>query len=334
MMTSRELVRRAIGFQRPERLPFTGAFARTDFSGDTVAVFPDFGFKFWLGGGGVDEWGCRWEVDPDQPNMGQVTNVVLGDLADYRSVRIPDVRDPACYRTWDEILSRAEREGKYVVVCNGFLLFDRAHQLHGFEDTLAAVAAEPETMQAFLRHLARYHLDTARYIHEHYAGRVHGYRGLDDWGTQTGPMISPASFAAVFQPVYSEIFDAVHRAGMDMWMHSCGQMLPLAPMLIEAGLDVLNPSQPNLYPVSKLADLRGRVCFDIHPDPQTTLPSGNRAAIASEIRELLAACCTEDGGAIEVALEQIWYDAGGISPAVGEYSHAEFRRLDPFVARN
>jgi hypothetical protein len=41
-MTSRELVRRAIRFQSPERLPFTGSMAETDFSGDTVAIFPIF----------------------------------------------------------------------------------------------------------------------------------------------------------------------------------------------------------------------------------------------------------------------------------------------------
>ena len=51
-MNSKELVRRAIHFEKPERLPFTGSMGETDFTGDTVAIFPELGQKWWLGGGG------------------------------------------------------------------------------------------------------------------------------------------------------------------------------------------------------------------------------------------------------------------------------------------
>jgi hypothetical protein len=46
MMNSKELVRRAINFEKPERLPFTGSMGETDFTGDTVAIFPEFGLKW------------------------------------------------------------------------------------------------------------------------------------------------------------------------------------------------------------------------------------------------------------------------------------------------
>ncbi len=44
-MNSKELVSRTIHFENPERLPFTGSMGETDFSGDTVAIFPEFGQK-------------------------------------------------------------------------------------------------------------------------------------------------------------------------------------------------------------------------------------------------------------------------------------------------
>ena len=114
-MTSRELVQRAIHFTGPARLPFTGSMGETDFSGDTVAIFPDFGTKWWLGSGGKDEWGSLWEVDPGHNDMGQVKNVVLEELADFAKLKIPDASDPRRYHGWEEILARAEREQKYVV---------------------------------------------------------------------------------------------------------------------------------------------------------------------------------------------------------------------------
>jgi hypothetical protein len=300
--------------------------AETDFSGDTVALFPDFGMKWWLGGGGTDEWGSRWEVDPDHRDMGQVKNVVLEHLADYAAVRVPDARDPRRYRHWADVLDRAEREQKYVVVCNGPYLFERVHFLHGFENTLVAIAEEPALMQRFVRHVARYHLDTVAYIAEHFPGRIHGYRGTDDWGSQTEALISPRGFDAVFAPVYTELFGRVRAAGMDGWLHSCGQILTLLPHLIRAGVQVVNLMQPSVFPVPRLAAFRGQVCFEVCADMQRTLPSGDPAAVAAEVQALLDACCTRDGGLIEVKLDQMVFDGCGIAPEIGACCHAEYRR--------
>jgi len=329
-MTSKELVQRAIHFKGPDRLPFTGNMMETDFCGDTVAIFPDFPNKWWLGTGGTDEWGCYWQLGPDGRDMGQVTNIVLEDIEDYASVAVPDAGDPKRYAAWEAVLDRAERERKYVVLCNGPYLFERAHFLHGFENTLMDILAEPEAVRAFLRHIARYHLDTIRYVEDHFQGRIHGYRGTDDWGTQSAAIISPKSFADVFQPVYDDIFRRVHEAGMDVWMHSCGRNLELIPLLIEAGVEVVNLMQPNLFPIPRLAELKGRICFEVCVDVQTTLPGGDREALAAEVQALLDACCAESGGLIVEYLDQTYEKTEGVSREIRDFCHEEYRRRDPF----
>lgn len=332
-MIPREVVRRAIRFQLPERLPFTGSMGETDFSGDTVAIFPDFGCRWWLGGGGRDEWGCDWVVTPGSKDMGQVKNCVLPDLAAAAALVVPDASDPRRYDGWEPILARAEHEGKYVVLCNGPLLFERAHFLHGFTETLMDIVAEPEAMRALLRRLAEYHLATIRYVQEHFPGRVHGYRGTDDWGTQTAPLISVRDFGAVFQPVYAEIFAAAHAAGMDTWMHSCGHNLELLPALRDTGLDVVNLLQPTIFPTPRLRAMRGRIAFEMVGDMQTTLPSGNREAITREIGEILDACCTDEGGLVVVRMDRMFLEADGILPEVGRFCEDAYRRLDPWARR-
>ncbi len=332
-MTSKELVKRAIQFKKPDRLPFTGSMGETDFTGDTVAIFPEFGLKWWLGGGGTDEWGSMWEIEPGSKDMGQVKNIVQENLEDYMSVAVPDAFDPKRYSGWDKILEKAELEGKYVVCCNGPLLFERAHFLHGFENTLMDIMAEPELMRAFLRRLGKYHLDTVAYINANFAGRIHGYRGTDDWGTQHSALISPEAFKDVFQPVYKEVFQAIHDAGMDAWMHSCGQIYDIIPLLIEAGLDVIKLMQPNVFPIEKLAGLKGRICFEICADAQNTLLSGDRKLLEAEIRRIISACCSERGGLIEVKLDTMYYEGDGVSRDVGEFCHAKYREIDPFKER-
>ena len=330
-MTSLERVRAAIHFGTPDRLPFTGAVMTTDFTGDTVSVFVETPFKYWLGGGGTDEWGCRWEVDPAHPNMGQVKGRVLEDLARFADVARPDASDPARYDHLEPILDRADREQRYVVMCNGSLVFERMHFLYGFEPTLVAVMAEPDRARAFARHIAGYHIDTIRYLNRRFPGRIHGYRGTDDWGTQLAPIASPHAFADVFQPVYAEIFDACHQAGMDAWMHSCGQIVPLVDHLIDAGLDVLQASQPSLYPMTAMKPFAGRLAFEMFGDLQTTAIVGDPDAIRDEVRQIIDATCTSRGGLVVMPLDEAAVAANELDPAVAARYDRLFRQCDPFI---
>ncbi len=333
-MTSKELVTRTIHFEGPERLPFTGSMAETDFSGDTVAIFPDVGMKWWLGGGGTDEWGTYWEVRQGHRDMGQTRNMVLDDLENLMALKIPDALAPSRYSGWVDVLRHAEEENKYVVCCNGPCLFERAHFLHGFENTLVDIMTRPEITIDFLRHIGRYHLDTIRYISDNFPGRIHGYRCTDDWGTQNSGMISPSLFRKIFQPVYRDIFDCAHKAGIDVWMHSCGQIYEIIPLLMEAGMDVINLMQPNIFPIENLSVFRGKLCFEMCADAQTTLVEGNKKILADEIQRLLDACCAENGGFIEVKLDRMYYEGDNIAEETGEFCHREYRLRDPFRLRS
>ncbi|MHC4871629.1 MAG: uroporphyrinogen decarboxylase family protein [Planctomycetota bacterium] len=334
MMNSIDVVRNSIRFQAPERLPFTGNMSETDFSGDTVAIFPDMGSAWWLGDGGTDEWGCEWEVDPDHKDMGQVKNIVLKDVNDYNDLKVPDASDPKRYGHWPEIIERAEKEKKYVVICNGSFIFERFHFLHGFEDTLIDILAEPETVKKALRHIVEYHLATVKYIKDNFSGRIHGYRGTDDWGSQQSLLISPDAFADVFKPIYTDIFSAIHDAGMDAWMHSCGQIFDVMNHLIDAGLNVVNVMQPNIFPIPELAKFKGKINFEVCADTQTTLPGGNQESAAAEIRGLVESCCNDKGGLIEVKLNRMHYDGENIPEEMGLFCHNEYQKNDPFLIKN
>ena len=330
-MNSKELVHRAIHFENPTRLPYTGSMCETDFSGDTVALFPDFGAKWWLGGGGRDEWGCEWGVEPGSRNMGQVKNSILKNLSDYANVGVPDSGNPRRYVHWDALLKHAEQQGKYVVICNGPYIFERAHFVHGFEETLIDCMLQPGLMTKFLRHLADYHFGTIAHIKQHYSGRIHGYRGTDDWGTQLAPLLSPEVFRQVFLPVYQDIFAAIRDAGMDVWLHSCGQILPLLDDFIEVGLNVVNMMQPNALPIAAMRDFSGRVCFEVCADAQTTLLNGTPDELRKEVGLLIENCCDKNGGLIEVKLDRMYFEGDGVSREYGRICHEEYRKRDPFM---
>ena len=65
-----------------------------------------------------------------------------------------------------------------------------------------------------------------------------------DLGMQTGPMCSPASYEDVCYPYLKRFCDHVHETSdLKIFLHSCGSVAKLLPLIIDAGVDILNPVQ-------------------------------------------------------------------------------------------
>jgi len=64
----------------------------------------------------------------------------------------------------------------------------------------------------------------------------------DDMAYNDGPMFSPASFERVFLPAYRYMIRTYKQAGAKyVFLHSDGDIRPLLDMLVDAGIDGLNP---------------------------------------------------------------------------------------------
>ena len=104
-MESKEIVRRAIEFDTPPRLPFfLGDFwgerliqTRTDILNDVCDCWEMDRQKagWFFDQPEMDDWGCGWEGS-DAENMGQVKEHPLADWAKLDSYSPPNPRDPYC----------------------------------------------------------------------------------------------------------------------------------------------------------------------------------------------------------------------------------------------
>ncbi len=91
----------------------------------------------------------------------------------------------------------------------------------------------------------------------------------------------------------------IHSGGVDVWMHSCGNITDLIPDLMELKLDVLNPVQPHAMDIGYLGrTYSGKICFHGGLDIQDTIPNGTPEDIKNETRNFIDALGTKDGGYI------------------------------------
>lgn len=112
----------------------------------------------------------------------------------------------------------------------------------------------------------------------------------DDLGMQSTIMMSQGMYRAWLKPRLTRVIAAAKAVKPDIIIHyhSCGYVLPLIADLIEAGIDVLNPVQPECMDTERvLREFGGQVSFDGTIGTQTTMPFGTPGEVKALVRRNL-----------------------------------------------
>jgi uroporphyrinogen decarboxylase len=114
----------------------------------------------------------------------------------------------------------------------------------------------------------------------------------DDMGGQNGPLCSPKYLEEFCMPYYRRFCEFVHaHSDIKVFLHCCGSVRPLIPMLIEAGIDVLNPVQisaRDMNPQDLKREFGDRICFwGGGCNTQAVLGTGTPQEVAENVRALV-----------------------------------------------
>jgi uroporphyrinogen decarboxylase len=108
----------------------------------------------------------------------------------------------------------------------------------------------------------------------------------DDWGQQRGLIFRPKR--VVSSGAHRQLYGAVKRSGRTVMIHSCGKVQELFPDLIEVGLDVFNPFQPDVMDPYEMKRQYGHLLsFFGGVSVQHLLPHGTPAEIRAEARRMM-----------------------------------------------
>jgi uroporphyrinogen decarboxylase len=209
----------------------------------------------------TDEWGTTWEHA-----RGGVGASPMGHpledwdrLDDYLANHMPD---PAAPGRLDGARASVERHAadRYFIGASHMALFERFHFLRGMTNTFEDMYAEPARVERLLDALADYAVGIMGAWRR--LGPVDGVFLSDDWGSQVAMMISPEMWRRVWAPRYRRVFDEAHRLGLDVMFHSCGNVHEIIGDLIDVGVDLLDPLQPEALDIGTVArDFGGKVAF-------------------------------------------------------------------------
>ncbi|MBN2308717.1 MAG: hypothetical protein JXR94_07080 [Candidatus Hydrogenedentes bacterium] len=269
-----------VGYQPPEKSPRTNT---------VEALMRDM---TWL-----DEWGTEWGHAFGGVGATPV-DCPLKDWAvldDYLEHGVPDPNAPGRLDGAAAALG-PHKDAKYCYGIIHLALFERLHSLRGMENVLTDFYTNEPEVRKVLDRLEWYLMELVRQWETLGADAVFF---TDDWGSQSGLMIPPPVWDSLFKPYYARVFAEVHRLGMDVVFHSCGNVTDIVGGLIDTGVDVLDPVQPGAMDMTQLArEFGGKLAFSGAVDVQGLLVDGTPQQVKDEVRTVAEVLGRPFGGAL------------------------------------
>ena len=196
---------------------------------------------------------------------------------------------------------KALRE-KRCVFCKTGGPYIRTSFLRGKADFLMDIASDPEFAKAMADKVANHIIEIGKESLRR--GNLYdtGLWIYDDMAYNHQTMMSPKSFEHIFFPAYKRMVKAFKDAGAaKVILHSDGNIAPVLDMLIEAGIDGINPVEPKAgLHIPTLKEKYGKKLSYIGGMCNArVLPFGTKAEIEKQAEEIIEA--GHDGGVIIVA---------------------------------
>lgn len=225
-----------------------------------------------------DEFGVVWDHRIDK-DIGIVHRYPV-DEKNVGTYPFPDPEDDEYYQ---HIPAFCEKHGGcFVEAVVGFSFFERAWTLSGMEKVLMSFVDNPVFIETLLDRLTDWLIKTVR--------KFAVYEGIDaihfgdDWGQQHGLIMGPAYWRKYMKPRLATVYAEVKKHNKFVSIHSCGDIQEILPDLIEIGLDIFNPFQPEVMDVYEMKKLYGdKLTFFGGISLQKTLTFGTPEDVKTEV---------------------------------------------------
>ncbi|NPV53451.1 MAG: methyltransferase [Firmicutes bacterium] len=269
------------------------------FDGTPVLVPGDFNVEI----GADGSWLLHEGGKPSAPVVGRMPKggYYFEDLSllqrsdDVERPRLEDLREQ-CSLTDEELMVMAERAAylrshtdKALVA--GFWLKSGLGIIGSLNNFLLLIGLDREYVKEFLHAKHEIIMENLKRLWRAIGDNIDvvGLEGFD-FGTQRSELISPSDFYELYIPYYKEQNAWVHEhTPWKTFQHCCGSITKILPMLVETGIDALNPVQctaAGMDPVWLKDQFGSHLTFwGGGVDTQSVLPYGSPEEVRAQVRD-------------------------------------------------
>jgi uroporphyrinogen decarboxylase len=245
----------------------------------------------------IDEFGMGWQM-PE--NGGLYHDLYLSPLADAQTVKDvegypwPDPLDPDRFEGMKQGADSVvfEEQKAYVLGRMSSGMWEHAMWMRGYEQFFIDMASDTKMVHAIMSKILE--------IKMAYWGRALDTVGenvmvvscADDLGGQKGLLVSLDMYEELIWPYHKKLFEYIKRQAKSkvyIFFHNDGAIYDTIPLLIEAGVDILNPFQVHCRGMEDTANFKKEFGKDLtiwggSCDSQRTLPFGTPQEVRDETK--------------------------------------------------
>lgn len=247
-----------------------------------------------------DEWGVY------RKRCGYYCDSVRAPLAGKSQEEIslfpfPDPAESSRFRGLREKAQRLHATTSYALIAGqAASLFYLSAELRGFEEYMGDLVRAPQLISLLVDRVLEWTMEFTSHYLDEIGDYIEAWWMGDDWGMQTGPIMSPQAFRAVFKPRYRRLIELVRsKTKAKVCLHTCGATYWILQDLVDMGVDVVHPLQPtakgNDDPVRIKQGFGDRLAFYSNVANTTILPHGKPQDVVEEVRRKIAALAPGGG---------------------------------------
>ncbi|MHA1822179.1 MAG: uroporphyrinogen decarboxylase family protein [Promethearchaeota archaeon] len=248
----------------------------------------------------IDEFGVIWQKKGENLSIGYPGRPHLTDyskMEEFFEKYNPDPYNRKYYSLMIK-LSKILGRKRYKLAFLGFQgPFQTAYMLRGFSNYLVDHMKKDRIpyLKRLLEHLTDYYIKVMK-AWKKYGAHPDAFGLIDDLGEQNGPFFSPRLFKKFYEPVYRRIFETAHDLGCDTYLHCCGKVDKILPILIEWGLDQIEFDSPRMSGYNDLKPFRGKIMFWGCVNIQSIYVNGSPEECEREVWHMMRNLGNEHGG--------------------------------------
>ena len=238
-------------------------------------------------GSTIDLWGVAHEPGSEAAkHMTYLRSPLRGidSLQEIMAYPLPD------FRGGDASSQKASVEAIHargLAACGNMqtTIWETAWYIRGMEDLMMDMMSEDPIAEYILDAVTEQ--SVCRAVSYARAGADFLFLG-DDIGMQRTPMMSTELYCQWLKPRLARVIRAAREVNPNILIayHSCGHATPFLPHLIEAGVDILNPVQPESMDFREIyREFGGKLSFHGTIGTQSTMPFGTPEEVKAKVRE-------------------------------------------------
>ncbi len=213
------------------------------------------------------------------------------DVTDPNRIDDFDWPDPTQYIDPDECrrVVDAAPAGRAVLGVIWSAHFQDACAAFGMENAFMQMVQAPDMFRVVIDRIADFYLKANDIFYAATRGKLHAVLIGNDFGCQTGLMLSPDMIRRFALPGTRRLVEQARSYGVKVIHHSCGSIRDIMTDLIDIGVDAVHPIQAlaaGMEPRALKRDFGDRMSFCGGVDAQNLMVNGTADQVCAKVKEL------------------------------------------------